>query len=127
MNANEISQQVMLNQQLVKDLKSELYEEKRKLEKKYDEKITPAENFIYMMKQNYKDLATEIAIEIGECPTSCWGQPLDPDEVFATEEGIVLMWEEQNSYSASRFHYYTVTWEDLINKENNNGEQNETD
>lgn len=127
MNAQEMAIEVKQNLELTKKLKDELYYAKKAIEDSYNEKIRVPKNFIYNLENEYKELAWDLAIEADECPRARWGGPLEPDEVSATDEGIVLTWEDEHLYHASSYHYYTATWEDLINKQKENGEQNDTE
>lgn len=114
MNSNQISTQVTENLAQVKQLQNELYYAKYELEKSYNQKIAVHENFINTLKEKYEDIAFEIAIKENQCPKGRWGSPLDPTEVHLTSEGVVLTWEDEHPYHASSFHYFTATWEQIL-------------
>lgn len=116
---NNIAQEVANNIQLIKNLNDQYYQERRALELAHNKKLKEPENFLSSLESQYKELAWDLAIEENECPKSRWGQPLEPTDVNVTPEGIVLTWEEEHPYHASTYHYFTASWEQLFQGEQN--------
>lgn len=114
---NTISQQVVFNLQSIETINKQYYEQKRVLENAYHKKVHEHTSFIYDLEQQYTELACSIAEESGQCPTSRWGHALPPTEVTVKEEGLQLMWEDSHPYHASSYHYFTATWQQLIQGE----------
>lgn len=119
MHTNNMSQKVAQNIQSIKDLNDQYYKERYALELAHNKKIKEHEDFLYELENQYKELAWDMAIEAHECPKSRWGQPLEPTDVNVTTEGIVLTWEEEHPYHASNYQYFTVSWEQLFQGEQN--------
>jgi len=85
----------------------------REVELKFEAEMYPHNMWLTSLRNNYKDLALEIANL--EAPVSRNRHILLPDDIDVTEAGIELRWDADHSNDIVDV---TVTWEQLLEGEN---------
>jgi hypothetical protein len=110
-------EQIKSLKQEKKDKTAPLYAQISVIEKSIDSQLYELDEELEALKEQYSDLAHDLAIQAGQCPRSRWGSYLAPNETSINEEGITLTWIQENPYGCDNYDYFTATWKDLLQYE----------